>query len=81
MTAVTSEPCLENIFKVGARRFLRMPPTNSRYRHKKMFVVDIGGYVYLVPFVETKEAYFLKTVFPSRKATKGYIEGGKSYET
>lgn len=50
---------------------------NPKYRHQKMFVLDVAGYVYLVPFTETGESYFLKTVFPSRKATKEYLQGGE----
>ena len=30
-------------------------------------------YVYLVPFVEDDETVFLKTIIPSRKATKQYL--------
>lgn len=51
--------------------------SNPRYRQQKMFVVDVAGYVYIVPFVETEEAYFLITVFPSRKATKEYLKRGE----
>ncbi|MFN5609857.1 MAG: toxin, partial [Pseudanabaena sp.] len=35
--------------------------------------VAVEGYVYLVPFVETEEGIFLKTIIPSRKATKKYL--------
>ena len=35
------------------------------------------SYVYLVPFVETDEEVFLKTVIPSRQATKSYLGEGK----
>lgn len=41
-----------------------------------MFVVNIDEYVYLVPYVETSEEIFLKTIIPSRKATKHYLRGG-----
>ena len=51
--------------------------SNPKYQHQKMFVLDIEGYVYVVPFVETQEAYFLKTIFPSRKATKEYFQKGE----
>ena len=51
------------------------------YQHQKMFVLDIEGYVYLIPFIETAEAYILITIFPSRKATKEYFQGGKDDET
>ena len=42
-------------------------------------VVVSDGYVYLVPFVEEGDHYFLKTVIPSRKATRDYLKtGGES---
>ncbi|OGX28372.1 MAG: toxin [Omnitrophica WOR_2 bacterium RIFCSPHIGHO2_01_FULL_52_10] len=50
---------------------------SPRYHRQKMFVLDVEGYVYLVPFVETEETYNLVTIFPSRKATKEYFQGGK----
>jgi hypothetical protein len=37
-------------------------------------VVATDGYVYLVPFVEECDHYFLKTVIPSRKATRDYFK-------
>jgi len=36
--------------------------------------VIINDYAYLVPFVESEEEIFLKTVIPSRKATKEYVD-------
>lgn len=48
-------------------------PNKKKYPGQKIFVVDITGYVYLVPFVEDEEKIFLKTIIPSRKATKKYI--------
>jgi len=39
-----------------------------------MFVVSIEGYAYLVPFIENESEIFLKTIIPSRKATKKYLE-------
>jgi hypothetical protein len=39
-----------------------------------MFIVSIDSYGYLVPFVESEDGVFLKTVIPSRKATKKYLE-------
>lgn len=38
-------------------------------------MVSIEDYVYLVPFVETEGEVFLKTIIPSRKATKKYLKG------
>ena len=37
------------------------------------FRIAIQDYVYLVPFVESEEEVFLKTIIPSRKATKSYL--------
>jgi hypothetical protein len=41
----------------------------------KGFKVQIDDYVYLVPFVETEDEVFLKTVIPSRTATQKYLKG------
>jgi uncharacterized DUF497 family protein len=45
----------------------------KKYPNQRIFVVNIGQYVYLVPFVETDNELFLKTIIPSRKATKMYL--------
>lgn len=42
------------------------------YPNQQIFFIPIGNYVYLVPFVQKEETFFLKTAFPSRKATKEY---------
>lgn len=47
-------------------------PKQDRYPGQKISVVLIEGYAYLVPFIETDEEIFLKTIIPSRKATKKY---------
>lgn len=46
-----------------------------RYPNQKMFVVQINDYAYLVPYVEDDTKIFLKTIIPSRKATKKYLKG------
>lgn len=48
----------------------------ARHPHQRIFILDLGGYAYLVPFVETEIEVFLKTIIPSRKATKRYLGGG-----
>ena len=50
-------------------------PNQERYPGQRIFVVNIGGYAYLVPFVESETEVFLKTVIPSRKATDTYLRG------
>lgn len=47
-------------------------PNRRRYPNQAILVVAVSGYVYLVPFVEEPEQVFLKTVIPSRKATREY---------
>lgn len=48
-------------------------PNQERYSHQKMYVIEIDGYVYLVPFVNDKNKIFLKTIIPNRKAQKKYL--------
>ena len=43
-----------------------------------ILVVYIDQYVYLVPYIETDDEVFLKTIIPSRKATKRYV--GEDHE-
>jgi uncharacterized DUF497 family protein len=52
-------------------------PNRKQYPDQKIFVVNVEGYVCLVPFVETEEKVFLKTIIPSRKLTKKYLGGIK----
>ena len=48
-------------------------PNQKKYPGQKIYVVEIDGYAYLVPCVETEDSIFLKTIIPSRKATIKYI--------
>lgn len=48
-------------------------PNQDKYPEQKISVVSIEGYAYLVPFVENEAEIFLKTIIPSRKATKHYL--------
>ncbi len=48
-------------------------PNSDKYPNQRVFVIDIDGYVHLVPYVENRKEIFLKTVIPSRKATKQYL--------
>lgn len=49
-------------------------PNESRYPNQRIIVLNIEGYAYLVPYVEERGTRFLKTIIPSRKATKEYLE-------
>jgi hypothetical protein len=48
-------------------------PNTEKYPNQSILVVAFDGYVYLVPYVEEPDYYFLKTVIPSRKAAKNYL--------
>jgi hypothetical protein len=49
-------------------------PNIAKYPQQLIFVVAYEGYVYLVPFIEESEYYFLKTIIPSRKAKRDYLK-------
>jgi hypothetical protein len=51
----------------------------EKYPHQLILVVGLDDYAYLVPYVEEADYYFLKTVIPSRKATRHYLKS-KIYE-
>lgn len=48
-------------------------PNTDKYSHQMMYVIELREYIYLVPFIEDGNEIFLKTAFPSRKATKKYL--------
>lgn len=48
-------------------------PNTGKYPKQSVLVVAFDNYVYLVPYVEEPDYYFLKTVMPSRKATRDYL--------
>lgn len=47
-------------------------PNQKGYPGQRIYFVAVDGYIYLVPFVVNEEHVFLKTIIPSRKATKAY---------
>ncbi len=57
-------------------------PNQERCAGQQVFVVQREGYVVLVPFIEDGRVIALKTIIPSRKATKQYLEKEpKDHET
>lgn len=48
-------------------------PNRDKYPNQFVLVVALDEYVYLVPYVEETDYYFLKTIIPSRKATRDYL--------
>ena len=48
-------------------------PNSGKYPNQLVYIVALDGYVHLVPYIEEAEYYFLKTIIPSRKATRDYL--------
>jgi uncharacterized DUF497 family protein len=51
-------------------------PNQIKYAGQRMYVLNINNYAWLVPFVENGNVIFLKTMIPSRAATKKFLRGG-----
>ncbi len=45
-------------------------PNQEKYPGQKIFEIEFNDYIYLIPYIETENEYYLKTIIPSRKATK-----------
>mgnify|MGYP000865995633 CR=1 FL=1 len=53
-------------------------PNQAKYPKQRILVVSCDNYAYLVPFVEEEGYFFLKTVIPSSKATRDYLNQGET---
>lgn len=71
---ITFEEIVQKI-EVGAKIIETDHPNKEKYPHQKILIIDVDGYAYLVPFVIDGNEYFLKTIIPSRKATRKYFGG------
>ena len=47
----------------------------------QILVIEIQEYAYIVPYVESDEGRFLKTIIPSRKATREFLGARDEDET
>ena len=45
----------------------------KKYPNQKLLFVDINNYIYIVPFIEDETQIFLKTIIPTRKYTKIFL--------
>jgi hypothetical protein len=45
-------------------------PDRERYPNQLLYELDADGYIYIVPVVRAGQKLFLKTIYPSRKATR-----------
>jgi uncharacterized DUF497 family protein len=48
-------------------------PNQEKYPGQRIAIATIEGYAYLVPYEETGNEIELKTIIPSRKATRTYL--------
>ncbi len=63
----------EDVARAFAERgslWIRDNPKPEKYPGQKLLAVLIDDYVYVAPYEETDEAVILKTIYPSRKATR-----------
>jgi len=52
-------------------------PNQKSYPGQKIVIVRIDNYAYLVPCIRDGNDIFLKTIIPSRKATREYLRTDK----
>ena len=48
-------------------------PNQEKYPGQRILTVNVLGYVHLIPFIDSEDGYFLKTIIPSRQATKHFF--------
>ena len=70
------------VVAIGGGRVLDVlcHPNRERYPDQRILVVAVDDYAFLVPFVEEEDYLFLKTVIPSRKATRDYLRRGEGHD-
>lgn len=69
----TRNVCFEDVENaILDNRVLNIVPHHNleKYPNQKVLLVEINGYIHYVPFVETEDSYFLKSIIPSRKHNK-----------
>jgi hypothetical protein len=50
------------------------------YKNQVVFIVNFENYAYAVPAAVSKDEYFLKTIFPSRKYSNKYLNRNEDKE-
>ncbi|MBT8351558.1 MAG: BrnT family toxin [Deltaproteobacteria bacterium] len=64
------------IFHLGQGDIWRIAdhPNREKYSNQRIYFVIVDNYVYLVPHIIKEDIIFLKTIIPSRKATKTFLK-------
>lgn len=52
-------------------------PNQKQYPGQKLYFINVDGYVFIVPHVVEGEYTLLKTILPSRKATRNFMKEGE----
>lgn len=73
-SGITFEEIVQRI-ESGVKVIETDHPNKRKYPNQKILIVDVDGYAYLVSCMIKEDEYFLKTIIPSRKATKKYLGG------
>ena len=63
-----------NMIENGEFLDLISHPNQQKYPGQQVYILDVEGYCYLVPHIRDGNKVFLKTIIPSRKATKDYLD-------
>lgn len=69
--------CMVVAIEAGGLLDILAHPNSAKYPRQRILVVAFDNYGYLVPYVEEEDYFFLKTVIPSRKATRDYLNQGE----
>ena len=67
------------VFHIASGDSLRVSihPNSQKYANQKSMFIMVDDYVYLVPYIEEENRKFLKTIIPSRRATKEFKQKEK----
>ena len=66
------------IFSISEGNLIEVVENPSKnFPNQTIFIIQFMDYIYLVPFIRNENEIFLKTIIPSRKATKKYLGGKK----
>jgi len=68
---ISFEDILEALDEQGLL-WVREHPRSEKYPGQRLMGVLVANYIFIVSFEETDEKIILKTIYPSRKATKEY---------
>lgn len=63
----------EAVIAIINNKILEIKENKKKYPNQKIYYVVMRNYVFMIPFVEENKTHFLKTIIPSRKATKAWV--------